>query len=222
MMRLTFLMGVVAFSSPRGALAGFMMDDSSIRTAVDAWLSNPTAAEATYGHISTWETGGVTDMSCLFIATSTYNWQCDLRSVYNAAAASFNEDIGAWDTSGVTDMSRMFEDASAFNQDIGGWAVDSVTSMNSMFDGATSFDQDLGWCVDYELLDPYGYGNKAFNYTRCGPWCGVDITTNGCTMVVLDIPDADTGSDALGSDAALKNFIAPGAIAAALLLLLLL
>ncbi len=33
-------------------------DDASIRTAVAAWLSDPTAAEATYGHISTWATGG--------------------------------------------------------------------------------------------------------------------------------------------------------------------
>ena len=37
-------------------------DDSTIRTAVAAWLSNSASAEATYGHISTWETGGVTDM----------------------------------------------------------------------------------------------------------------------------------------------------------------
>ena len=66
MMRLTFLMGIVAFSSPRAARAGFAMDDSSIWTARDAWLADPTAAEATYGHISTWETGGVTDMSMLF------------------------------------------------------------------------------------------------------------------------------------------------------------
>ena len=52
-------MGIaLAFSSPRSALAGYVFDDSSIRTAVDAWLSNPAAAEATYGHISTWETGG--------------------------------------------------------------------------------------------------------------------------------------------------------------------
>ena len=32
-------------------------DDSNIRTAVNAWLADATAAEATYGHISTWETG---------------------------------------------------------------------------------------------------------------------------------------------------------------------
>ena len=129
--------------------------------------------------------------------------------------------IGDWDTRSSESFSQAFYSASAFNQDLSAWTFGAATTMSYMFYNASSFDQDLGWCVDYELLDPYGYGNKAFNYTRCGPWCGVDITTNGCTMVVLDIPDADTGSDALGSDAALKNFIAPGAIAAALLLLLL-
>ena len=37
----------------RRVLSGYVMDDSTIRTAVDAWLANPTAAAATYGHIST-------------------------------------------------------------------------------------------------------------------------------------------------------------------------
>ena len=40
---------------------GTPLGDASIRTASDAWLANRTAAEATYGHISTWETGDVTD-----------------------------------------------------------------------------------------------------------------------------------------------------------------
>ena len=40
--------------------------DSNIRTAVAAWRSDATAAEATYGHISTWDTSGVTDMAELF------------------------------------------------------------------------------------------------------------------------------------------------------------
>ena len=50
-----------ALPSPVRRLSS-VMDDSTIRTAVTAWLADPTAAETTYGHISTWETGGVTDM----------------------------------------------------------------------------------------------------------------------------------------------------------------
>ena len=47
----------------RRVLSGYVMTDSNIRTAVAAWLSDATAAESTYGHISTWDTSGVTDMS---------------------------------------------------------------------------------------------------------------------------------------------------------------
>ena len=90
---------------------GYVMTDSNIRTAVAAWLSDSASAEATYGHISTWATGGVTDMSELFCARDC--------SYSNSAAASFNEDISAWDTSGATTMSQMFYYASAFNGDIG-------------------------------------------------------------------------------------------------------
>ena len=37
---------------------GYVMYENSLRMAVAEWLANPTAAEAKYGHISTWETGG--------------------------------------------------------------------------------------------------------------------------------------------------------------------
>ena len=60
------------FAQARRALTSFVMDDSNIRTAVAAWLADATAAEATYGHISTWKTGGVTDMSWLFCAHSSW------------------------------------------------------------------------------------------------------------------------------------------------------
>merc|ERR1711965_346620 len=95
---------------------GYVMDDTTIRTAVDAWLADATAAEATYGHISTWETGGVTDMEELF-----------------EDASSFNEDIGEWDISGVTTMEDMFRGASAFDQDLG-WCVDDGVDLDDAFD----------------------------------------------------------------------------------------
>ena len=101
--------------------------DSNIRTAVVAWASDATAAEATYGHISTWDTSGVTTFYELF-----------------ADKSSFNEDISAWDTSDVRTMAYMFDGASSFNQPIGNWSVDKVTSMEKMFSSASAFDQDIG------------------------------------------------------------------------------
>ena len=43
------------------------------QTAVDAWVTNSTAATATYGHIKWWDTGEVTDMSNLFYGKSSFN-----------------------------------------------------------------------------------------------------------------------------------------------------
>ena len=83
------------------------------------------ALRVCYGHISTWETGGVTDMESLFDVDS------------NSGAEFFNDDIGAWNTSGVTSMEWMFVGASAFNQDIGGWALGGVTTMQYMFSHAS-------------------------------------------------------------------------------------
>jgi len=140
---------------------GNVMVNWKIKQAVAAWLSDATAAEATYGHISTWETGGVTDISYLF---SKYR---------NSGAEFFNDDIGAWDTSGVTTMSRMFYEASAFNQDIGSWAVHSVRDMGGIFNSASAFDQDLGWCVDDGVSLRYEM-RYAFSGTQCASTsCGV-------------------------------------------------
>ena len=72
----------------------------NIQSAVDLWVSDPTTAETTYGHISTWDTSSVTNMSNLFKDTS------------------FNDDISGWNTSSVTNMNSMFNGASSFNQHI--------------------------------------------------------------------------------------------------------
>jgi len=129
-----------------------VMTDSNIRTAVYYWFNFRSYAEATYGHISTWETGGVTDFDELFEDASSFNedigaWNTSGVTTMDhmfSYASAFNRDIGAWDTSGVTSMYNMFAEASAFDQDIGAWDTSGVTTMEMMFDQASSFNQDIG------------------------------------------------------------------------------
>ena len=183
--------------SSRRALTGFVMTDSTIRTAVAAWVAGRSGAEATYGHISTWNTGGVTDMESLFCASSTY---CGSTA---ASKASFNDDISAWDTTGVTTMAYMFmevasfnqplngwnvakvtdmvgtfQSASAFNQPPGGWNANEVTSMANMFLYASSFDQDLGWCVKTGVDLAYAFKDAGCASTSCG------VVQGGCPTPV--------------------------------------
>ena len=64
---------------------------AALKTAVQAYNANPTAAIATYGPIVDWDVSAITDMSGLF-----YNLQ------------NFDADISNWNTSGVTNMYQMF------------------------------------------------------------------------------------------------------------------
>ncbi|KAH8058112.1 hypothetical protein JL721_9570 [Aureococcus anophagefferens] len=107
--------------------------------------------EAIYGHISSWDTSKVTDMSSMFFYADAFNqdlsgWDTsavtDMSAMFNYASA-FNQDIGDWDTSKVTSMNYLFEEARAFNQDIGAWNTASVTSMSWTFSYALAFDQDI-------------------------------------------------------------------------------
>ena len=126
----------------RAQVTGYVMDNDSIRDAVTAWVSNPTSATATYGHISTWETGGVTDMTGLFCGydchCSSGCWCAEGDRNCNPATQSFNDAIGAWDTSGVTTMQHMFFHANSFNQPLNDWRVDKVTTTYCMFCSANS------------------------------------------------------------------------------------
>ena len=126
--------------------------NSSIYDAVDEWISDQAAATAEYGHISGWDTSGVTNMNNLFKDKATFNsdisgWNVSgvtsMRKMFYGAAV-FNQNIGSWNTAAVTNMDSMFRDASAFNHDIGSWNTAAVTDMCSMFNGASLFNQDIG------------------------------------------------------------------------------
>ena len=177
---------------------GYVMDNDSIRTAVAAWIDDATVAWATYGHISTWDVSGVTDMSMLFCVRQGH---MDGNSAYDDCVlkSSFNEDIGAWDTSGVTTMYAMFWSASSFNQDIGNWAVHSVTNIGGLFSGS-DFGQDLSsWCMDDTGVNTVGPdGMTSWGTTRCipDPTCGARFVDGACTPTPRPTPPAPTYSPA--------------------------
>ena len=93
------------FARTRRALTGYAMDDSSIRDAVAAWTSDAATASAMYGHISTWDTSAVTDMSRLFCGRQDFMTRYgiplegDSRWDDCTSTSSFNYDISARDTS---------------------------------------------------------------------------------------------------------------------------
>ena len=77
---------LLALASKASAFA----DKSSLEGALHEWCVNASGAQATHGHISTWDVRAVTDLS---------------RLVYSAPCRStFDEDINAWDVGQVTSM----------------------------------------------------------------------------------------------------------------------
>ena len=61
---------------------------TSLQTAVSAWCDDEASATTTYGHISTWDTSGVTSMSYLF-SRPDYGGYC-------SSYQTFNSDISDW------------------------------------------------------------------------------------------------------------------------------
>jgi hypothetical protein len=94
--------------------------------AVDSWNNENDYAYNMFGHIYTWNTSYITDMSELF---KDY--------IY------FNDNITEWNTSNVKNMNQMFFNTMSFNQPIGQWDVRNVITMEGMFENAIVFDQSL-------------------------------------------------------------------------------
>ena len=149
--------------------------NNGIRMAVDAWFASVYGAccsnvEEVYGHISTWDTSGVTDMSELFCADSACSYQ-----LWHIDRSSFNDDISAWDVSGVTTMRRMFREVASYDKPMNAWSVENVVDMSSMFYQASAFNQDLGWCVDDDVTLTDAFLNAPCASTSCG------VTQGSCT-----------------------------------------
>ena len=95
--------------STGGATSCFSFDDETLRTAVTAWCAGD---NTTYGHISKWVTGGVTDMSGLFAPCGVnitfafedyYNADMFLKSgtCGNGDSNDFDADISKWDGTSI-------------------------------------------------------------------------------------------------------------------------
>jgi surface protein len=119
------------------------------------------------GHISSWDTSSVTNMS----------WMFNL-------AGSFNQDLSSWNTSSVSAMVRMFRGAEAFNHDLSSWNTGRVTDMREMFLEASAFNQDLCSWGQQVRTTPLSVVLQMFANTGCplqdppnltnlsaGPWC---------------------------------------------------
>ena len=160
-------------------------NNETIREAVKEWLEDATKAESRHGHISSWDTSGVTDMSSLFEGAEEFNddignW--DVSSVTSMGsmfqfAKSFNQDIGSWDVSNVTDMNCLFFSAKSFNRYIGEWNVSNVTDMSDMFCIVDSFNQDIGsWDVsNVTNMNKMFAGAESFNQDL-GSWDMSNVT----------------------------------------------
>ena len=82
----------------RGGGAYEFTSKAELKAACEMWVTDQSTAQATYGHISTFGTGQITDMSYLFSPcaswiTSSGCYTCPARSVAtNVCIGDFNDD----------------------------------------------------------------------------------------------------------------------------------
>jgi len=121
---------------------------SDLQNAVNMWVNNEASALTTYGHISTWDTSRITDMSYLFHGKSSFNdnisaWNVSIvttmRAMFNWAI-NFNQPLNAWDVSSVLDFQWTFAQAHSFNQPLHLWEVQQVTNFYFTFDNSGMSD----------------------------------------------------------------------------------
>ncbi len=162
------------------------INDTNFHTAVNMWCDHQADANATYGHISDWNTSAVTNMSNAFYYRTDFNesignWDTSsVTTMYRMfmGARAFDQPIADWNTSSVTRMDMMFYNANSFNQPIGDWNTSSVTTMFRMFMAATAFDQAIGdWNTSaVSRMDMMFYNANSFNQP-IGNWNTSSVTS---------------------------------------------
>lgn len=98
---------------------------TALLSARDAWCSDRTAAEATYGPIGDWDVSKITDLSYVFCADAN-SWA---HQDCNTNCQNFNENISNWNTSRVTKLDHTFAHQVYFNQPLD-WDTSRVTSFS--------------------------------------------------------------------------------------------
>ncbi len=159
-----------SISLPNVCIApGQAINDANFSAAITDWFASPSGASATYGNITQWCTGAVTDMSgALGDYLCKFSW-------YSGAKCSFNEDISGWDVSNVTDMSDLLTGV-PFNQDISGWDVGNVRNMSGLFSGNTAFNQNIGgWNTSNVTNMSSMFADTSFNQ-NIGGWNTSNVT----------------------------------------------
>jgi len=131
--------------------SSFQLTQSTFNTAIAAYRSNPTTAEASYGPIAQWNVVDAYDMEGAFLnfVQSSPNVRCwDVSRVTNMknmfkTTVNFNNDISSWDVQRVTSMEGMFENNNSFNQNINKWNVGNVVILKYMFKSAINFKNSV-------------------------------------------------------------------------------
>mgnify|MGYP001382135585 CR=1 FL=1 len=209
MKKITFLLVFISIFG----YAQTAITDANIQTAVDLWISDPSAATTTYGVISDWDVSQVTDMSELFRRKTNFNddisnW--DVRNVTNMSLmfseTVFNQDISSWDVSSVTDMHAIFSYVYDFNQPLNDWDVSNVINMRQMFHRAENFNQNISSWDVRKVEQMYLMFSYAFLFNQdISAWNVSNVTDmsymfSSATAFNQDISAWDVSSCAQGSN----------------------
>ena len=142
----------VPSAAPSGSGYEFVNNaNQALKDAVNMWVSNRSAAEEKYGHISTWNTGKVTSMDGLFENKHDFNddisgWDTSQVTSFMylfTSATNFNQPLDKWNTSKVTNLHKTFQRMDKFNQNLSSWDVSRVTKMEFLFSWAYEYNQPL-------------------------------------------------------------------------------